>query len=128
MAMRYDSSSGSRYTMRVGDAERDEAVAQLREHFTAGRLTIDEFVERLDAALTAKTAGDISRLMADLPRLRWPAQTPTPRSESRDESSVVARYAAVVLLAVLVLLWMTAVTLLFHHGYTSYPSPGGYNH
>jgi hypothetical protein len=124
MAMRYDSSSGSRYTLRVGDAERDEAAAQLREHFAAGRLTLDEFVERLDAALKAKTAGDISRLMTDLPRLRWPAEIPTRRSQPRDESGVVARYAAVVLLAVLVLLWMMAVTLLFRHGYT-YQGPGG---
>jgi hypothetical protein len=124
MAMRYESSSGSRYTLRVGDAERDEAAAQLREHFAAGRLTLDEFVERLDAALRAKTAGDISRLMADLPRLRWPAEIPARRSKPHDDSGVVARYAAVVLLAVLVLLWMMAVTLLFRHGYT-YGGPGG---
>jgi len=124
MAMRYEPSSGARYTLRVGDAERDEAIAQLREHFDAGRLTLDEFTERLDAALTAKTAGDISQLMADLPRLRWPAQTPSPRSQPHDDSGVVARYAAVVLLAVLVLLWMMAVTLLFRHGVT-YQGPGG---
>jgi hypothetical protein len=123
MAMRYETRSGSRYTLRIGDAERDEAAAQLREHFAAGRLTFDEFLERLDAALAAKTQDQISRLMADLPRLRQPA----PRPAQRDEPGVVARYAAVALLAILVLLWMTAVTLLFRHGYV-YQGPSGFGH
>jgi len=56
------------YDLRIGDAERDAAMAQLREHFVAGRLTFDELSERIDAALTAKTQGHIDRLMADLPR------------------------------------------------------------
>ena len=43
------------YDVRIGEAERDAATAQLREHFVAGRLTFDELTERIDAALTAKT-------------------------------------------------------------------------
>ena len=35
---------------RVGDAEREAVAEQLREHYAAGRLTIDEFRSRLDAA------------------------------------------------------------------------------
>jgi len=56
------------YDVRIGDAERDATMAQLREHFVAGRLTFDELSERIDAALTAKTQGHIDGLMADLPR------------------------------------------------------------
>ena len=56
------------YDLRIGDAERDVAMAQLREHFVAGRLTFDELSERIDAALTAKTQRQIDGLMADLPR------------------------------------------------------------
>ena len=56
------------YNLRIGDAERDVAMAQLREHFVAGRLTFDELTERIDAALTAKTQRQIDGLMADLPR------------------------------------------------------------
>lgn len=56
------------YDLRIGDAERDAAMAQLREHFVAGRLTFDELSERIDAALTAKTQRQIDGLMADLPR------------------------------------------------------------
>ena len=56
------------YDLRIGDAERDVAMTQLREHFVAGRLTFDELSERIDFALTAKTQRQIDRLMADLPR------------------------------------------------------------
>ena len=53
--------------MRVSDAERDRAAATLRQHFTEGRLTLAELDERLTAALTARTAGDLRCLLADLP-------------------------------------------------------------
>jgi hypothetical protein len=56
------------YDLRIGDAERDAAMAQLREHFVAGRLTFDELSERIDVALTAKTQRQIDSLLADLPR------------------------------------------------------------
>ena len=56
------------YNLRIGDAERDAAMVQLREHFAAGRLTFDELTERIDVALTAKTQRHIDGLMADLPR------------------------------------------------------------
>ena len=52
---------------RVGDAEREALVGQLREHYAAGRLTIDEFRARLDAAYSAATAAGLSRVTADLP-------------------------------------------------------------
>ena len=70
------------YNLRIGDAERDAAMAQLREHFVAGRLTFDELTDRIDAALTAKTQRQIDGVMADLPRP--PKVTrPRPRSRSR---------------------------------------------
>ena len=53
--------------IRVSDADRDRAAARLREHFAAGRLSPDELDERIAAALTAKTAGDVRRVMAGLP-------------------------------------------------------------
>ena len=62
------------HALRIGDAERDAAAADLGEHYAAGRLTLDELHERLDAVLAAKTFGQITRIMADLPgpgRLPW---------------------------------------------------------
>jgi hypothetical protein len=52
---------------RVGDAEREAVAEQLREHYATGRLTIDEFRARLDAAYSATTAAGLSRVTADLP-------------------------------------------------------------
>jgi len=53
--------------IRVSDAVRERVAARLREHFAAGRLSPEELDERIAAALTAKTAGDVRRIMADLP-------------------------------------------------------------
>jgi hypothetical protein len=57
----------SGYDMRVGDAERDAAANELREHFASGRLTQDELNERLDRTFAAKTREDLSGLFTDLP-------------------------------------------------------------
>jgi hypothetical protein len=62
------------HALRIGDAERDAAATDLGEHYAAGRLTIDELNERLDATFSAKTFGQLTRIMADLPgpgRLAW---------------------------------------------------------
>jgi hypothetical protein len=57
--------------LRIGDAERDAAAADLGEHYAAGRLTLDELNERLDAIFAAKTFGQLSKVMADLPGSGW---------------------------------------------------------
>lgn len=53
--------------MRASDDDRDRAASLLREHHAAGRLTAEEFSERLDKALQARTIGDLDDLLADLP-------------------------------------------------------------
>ena len=53
--------------IRASDADRDRATALLREHHAAGRLTAEEFNERMDAALNATTLGEIDDLLTDLP-------------------------------------------------------------
>jgi Domain of unknown function (DUF1707) len=53
--------------LRVGDAERDEVAVSLHDHFAQGRLTREELDERLEAALGAKTAGDLREVTRDLP-------------------------------------------------------------
>ena len=62
------------HALRIGDAERDAAATDLGEHYAAGRLTLDELNERLDEVFSAKTFGQLTRIMADLPgpgRLAW---------------------------------------------------------
>ena len=61
----------SGYDMRVGDAERDAAANDLREHFASGRLTQDELNERLDRTFAAKTRADLGGLFTDLPSSTW---------------------------------------------------------
>ncbi len=55
---------------RTSDADRDRAATLLRDHFAAGRLTAPELDERLDAALNAKTFGELRRVLADFFELR----------------------------------------------------------
>ncbi len=53
--------------IRVSDADRDQAIAELSEHFQAGRLTQEEFEDRSGQALGAKTGDDLAALFTDLP-------------------------------------------------------------
>lgn len=53
--------------LRIGDAERDQAVTDLSEHFVAGRLTQGEFEDRSNQATRARYADELSPLFADLP-------------------------------------------------------------
>ena len=58
--------------LRVSDADRDRAVAELSEHFEAGRLTAEELDERTGRALRARTERELADLFADLPRHQDP--------------------------------------------------------
>jgi hypothetical protein len=53
--------------IRASDQERESVVDVLRDAFTDGRLTFDEFEERTAAAYGAKTWTDLRVLTADLP-------------------------------------------------------------
>ncbi len=58
---------GGPLSQRVADADRDRTVTLLREHVVDGRLTLDEFSERVGRALEARTRGDLDAVMANLP-------------------------------------------------------------
>lgn len=58
--------------LRIGTAERERAAGELGEHLAAGRLTTEEFDERVQRAYQAKTAADLRPLFADLPALNPP--------------------------------------------------------
>jgi hypothetical protein len=53
--------------LRVSDADRERAVVLLRDHAAAGRLTLEEFTERMSAAYAARTSDDLAALARDLP-------------------------------------------------------------
>lgn len=53
--------------LRVSDAEREQVVELLGQATAEGRLTLDEYAERVTEAHNAKTRGELTRLTADLP-------------------------------------------------------------
>jgi hypothetical protein len=53
---------------RIGDAEREEAMGLLAQHYADGRLEHEEYDERLDAIWTARTRADLDPIFEDLPR------------------------------------------------------------
>jgi hypothetical protein len=52
--------------LRASDADRDRVIAVLTAAVSDGRLTQEEFSERLSSACSAKTLGDLGGLTADL--------------------------------------------------------------
>jgi hypothetical protein len=53
--------------VRASDAERDAVVGRLNQAAGEGRLTMDEFSERLELTYAARTRGDLGPLLDDLP-------------------------------------------------------------
>ena len=53
--------------IKASDAERDQAVARLREAAAEGRLTLGEFADRMEQAYGSRTRDELERLGADLP-------------------------------------------------------------
>lgn len=53
--------------LRAGDDDRERVVGLLHRHAQAGRLDPVELDERVEAALTAKTFGELQQLTRDLP-------------------------------------------------------------
>ena len=64
--------------LRVGDAERDATAGRLRENYAQGRLTLDEFNERLSAALAATTERELNQVTHDLPHAAMQSPSPSP--------------------------------------------------
>jgi class 3 adenylate cyclase len=68
---------------RVSDADRDQTVTLLREHVIVGRLTLDEFSDRVGRALEARTRGDLESTLTHLPDLATPPEEPGRRRPRR---------------------------------------------
>jgi hypothetical protein len=54
--------------MRASDADRDRVAEALREAYAEGRLDVEEHNERIELAYKAKTLGELSPLLSDLPQ------------------------------------------------------------
>jgi DUF1707 SHOCT-like domain len=60
----------------VGDAERESAASDLRRHYDAGRLTLEEFEGRLDSVQRARTESDLTQALRQLPLAKLPSLRP----------------------------------------------------
>src|SRR4051794_40589444 len=71
-------------THRASDAEREEVAERLRDAAGTGRLEPDELEERLEAAYSARTVGELATLTGDLPEPAPQPAVPEPvwRSEA----------------------------------------------
>jgi uncharacterized membrane protein YccC len=99
----------------VSDAERAQAVNELRRHYDTGRLTLDEFEERLAQAQAARSEAQLREALRQLP----------PSVNRRDTRwrSLALQYALVNVIAILIWLfsgaegdfwpkWVLVVTLI----------------
>ena len=78
----------------AADRERERAVLALRRHYEAGRLEVEEFAERAELALRARTTGELRRALRDLPRFAVGDAIERGRAAAGD-----AAYAAVLVFA-----------------------------
>lgn len=120
-------SESDRPPVRASDGDRQRVADLLRQHTTEGRLTIEEYEQRVDAAYAARTVVELRPLLADLPvRLDevlpsaatvLPA-TPGPVPAPREQGDSRARYA---LIAAAVLFIGVALLLASRGGFVGFP-------
>jgi Domain of unknown function (DUF1707) len=59
--------SAARRRIRIGDAERERYFALLREHYAAGRLSLEELRSRTETVVSACYADEADAALAELP-------------------------------------------------------------
>lgn len=77
-------------TVRISDDDRQRMVEVLRSHCTDGRLTLDEFSDRVGLAFEAKTRADLELVIADLPAATAPVARVSEGSRRKPVGSAVA--------------------------------------
>jgi hypothetical protein len=94
---------------RASDAEREATAERLRVAGGDGRLEPDELEQRLEAAYSAKTVGDLATLTRDLPAL--PAAPAAVPDRVRDSQAVRARAASfIVVNTICIAVWAASGT------------------
>jgi len=101
--------------LRASDADRDAVVAELSQHFQAGRLDPAELDDRAGHALRARVRGDLDALLADLPRAAAAAPPASGRARPLPARPLVPVLFIVALLAAA--LTAGALGAGWHHGW-----------
>ncbi len=120
----------------VSDRDRARVGDELRAHYEAGRLTLEEFQGRLDELHEARTESQLADVLRQLPSARLPTVSP----RDRRWRSLALQYAVVNAIAIVIWLvgdegpfwpkWVFVVTLILfarrtlgRHGRRALPPP-----
>ncbi|MGD0559101.1 MAG: DUF1707 domain-containing protein [Streptosporangiaceae bacterium] len=97
--------------LRVSDVERDRALSELSEALQAGRITADEFKQRSEQVLEARTGKELTVPLADLPPDRAPSPDSTALQRPRPIRAPVVAFGAAALATILTGVSITNATL-----------------
>ena len=95
--------------VRASDEDRQRVITALQRHTAAGRLTLDEFSDRVGTVYAAKTLDDLRAAIVDLPVLA-PATPPAASPAASNERQLLLTFVFAVLAVVLI----GAVYAVFH--------------
>jgi hypothetical protein len=95
----YPARATPRQALRASDKDREQIAADLRHAAAEGRLRVEELEQRLAAAFSSMTYGELDRVVSDLPRPRPPGSSlVVARGRRWPRRALVAAAAAVALL------------------------------
>jgi DUF1707 SHOCT-like domain/Domain of unknown function (DUF4190) len=95
--------------MRAASADRERAVDVLKAGFAEGRLTQDEYNERMNRAYAARTYAELTALTADLPAGAMPMAYPMPVYQPPVSTNSLARASLVLGVAEFFTMGLTAI-------------------
>ncbi len=95
--------------MRAASADRERAVDVLKAGFAEGRLTQDEYNDRMGRAYAARTYGELMALTADLPAGAMPTVWPVPMYQPPATTNSLARASLVLGVAEFFTMGLTAI-------------------
>jgi hypothetical protein len=96
-------------SMRAASTDRERAVDVLKAGFAEGRLTQDEYNDRMGRAYAARTYGELTALTADLPAGAVPAVWPVPVYMPPVTTNSLARASLVLGIAEFCTMGLTAI-------------------
>jgi len=85
--------TGGRAIMRACDADRDRVAELLNVAYSEGRLSKEEYDDRLEHAFSARTYADLDQIVADLPAVRATPMTPAVTPVARTNGLAIASLA-----------------------------------
>ncbi|MGH9245348.1 MAG: DUF1707 SHOCT-like domain-containing protein [Acidimicrobiales bacterium] len=97
--------------VRVSQRERDLVIEALRQHIAEGRLDVDEFGDRVEEALAAKTRAELRETLRYLPALPNP---PRPRRPLLSRAALIVALVVGVLGVVGLMAAFTPFGFAFH--------------